>query len=315
MNADLRNRPAIIAMPGAEDLAEALAQQLGWPSVALDYRRFPDGESYLRLDADLAESVALVARLDEPDPKIPALLFAAELARERGATRLGLVSPYLPYMRQDKRFLPGEALTSASFAGWLSARFDWLLTVDPHLHRYTSLNQIYRLESCVLSAAGAISDWIAQHIERPVIIGPDEESAQWVEAVAAVHGLPHRVMRKTRHGDRDVCIEGSNLGGLDGHLPVLVDDIASSGHTLAEAARAIEAAGLPPPVCAVVHGLFDAQCLATLAEAGIERVICTDSVRTAQSEIELPALLAPAVQRLIHPDGAAGSVRNRPVGT
>jgi ribose-phosphate pyrophosphokinase len=289
----------LIALPGAEDLAENLADLSGCSRTTLDYRRFPDGESYLRLDAELSGPAALVARLDRPDAKIPTLLFAAELARERGASRLGLVCPYLPYMRQDKRFAPGEALTSASFAGWLSARFDWLLTVDPHLHRYDSLDEIYRLEGRVLSAAGAIGDWIAEHIDRPAIIGPDKESAQWVEAVAARHGFPHRVLRKTRHGDRSVSVDGSSLAGLDSDCtPVLVDDIASSGHTLAQAAGAIRAAGLAAPVCAVVHGLFDRHCLATLADAGIERLVCTDSVRSEQSEIGLAPLLAPALNEL-----------------
>ncbi len=289
----------LIALPGADDLAEALADQLGWACASLEHRRFPDGESYLRLAAELSGPAALVARLDRPDPKIPALLFAAELARERGATRLGLVCPYLPYMRQDRRFRSGEALTSASFAEWLSARFDWLLTVDPHLHRYNSLDDIYRLESCVLSAAGAIADWVVEQVERPVIIGPDEESAQWVEAVAAPHGLPWRVLHKTRHGDRKVSIDSSGLDGLEGLNPVLVDDIASSGHTLAEAARAVQRAGLSPPVCIVVHGLFDKRCLATLAEAEIAQLVCTDSVKSAYAEIALAPLLAPQLRRLI----------------
>lgn len=293
------SRPLLIALPGAEDLAETVADRTGFAWTVLEHRRFPDGESYLRLENELSGPAALVARLDRPDAKIPTLLFAAELARERGASRLGLVCPYLPYMRQDKRFAPGEALTSASFAGWLSARFDWLLTVDPHLHRYASLDEIYRLEGRVLSAAGAIGDWIAEHIERPVIVGPDEESAQWVEAVAAAHGFPHRVLRKTRYGDRKVSIDGSSLAGLAGDCtPVLVDDIASSGHTLAQAARSIRAAGLAAPVCAIVHGLFDQHCAATLADAGIERLVCTDSVRSEQAEIALAPLLAAAVTQL-----------------
>lgn len=289
----------LIALPDAEDLAAELAAAGGHDLVALDYRRFPDGESYLRLAAELIGSAALVARLDRPDPKIPALLFAAELARERGATRLGLVCPYLPYMRQDIRFRPGEALTSAAFAGWISARFDWLLTVDPHLHRYAALDDIYRLDALALSAANAIGDWIVQQVERPLVVGPDEESAQWVEAVAAPRRLPYCVLKKTRHGDREVCIQApAALADWRGYRPVLVDDIASSGHTLAAAARVIQAAGLQAPQCIVVHGLFDSSCRDTLAAAGIERLICTDSVRVAEAEIALAPLLAPHLARL-----------------
>ncbi|MEN1727122.1 MAG: ribose-phosphate pyrophosphokinase-like domain-containing protein, partial [Pseudomonadota bacterium] len=147
----------LIALPGNEPLTHALAEQLGAVEVELDYRRFPDGESYLRLPDELKdEKVVLVASLDRPDDKIPSLLFAADLVRELGAARIGLVCPYLAYMRQDIRFHPGEALTSRSFARWLSAHLDWLVTVDPHLHRYKSLDEIYTLDSEVVAAAPAL---------------------------------------------------------------------------------------------------------------------------------------------------------------
>jgi len=295
------NAPTLLALPGAEDLARALAERLGAARAALDYRRFPDGESYLRIDAELPGEVALVARLDHPDSKIPALLFAAELARERGARRLGLVCPYLPYMRQDRRFQPGEALTSASFADWISERFDWLVTVDPHLHRYRSLNDIYRLEAQSLSASAALAEWIATESDRPVIIGPDEESAQWVETVAAPGDWPWAVMRKVRRGDRDVTIHPPDLEHLTDRSPVLVDDIASSGHTLAEAVRALTSAGLPAPACAIVHGLFGEGCRATLRAAGIRTIVCTDSVRVPEARILLAPLLADGVHLICNP--------------
>jgi len=287
---------SFIPLPGAEDLAEKLGRQLGIATQSLEYRRFPDGESYLRLPAArVAGDAALVARLDQPDAKIPALLFAAALARDLGAARVGLVAPYLPYMRQDIRFKPGEALTSVTFARWISNHFDWLVTVDPHLHRYDSLDEIYSIASEVVPAAPALAQWIAGNVERAVVIGPDAESIQWVEAVAAQRDLPWRVMTKTRFGDRDVRIEAPDLSGLDGHTPVLVDDIASSGATLADAARALRQAGMPAPVCAIVHGLFDEKCRRTLANAGIERIVCSDSTSVAEAEIELAPLLAPVV--------------------
>lgn len=290
----------VIAMPGDETFAATLADRLDARIIPLEYRRFPDGESYLRVDQSLeGRSAVLVARLDRPDAKIPALLFAADLARDLGAVAVGLVAPYLPYMRQDIRFQPGEALTSASFARWISSHFDWLVTVDPHLHRYDSLDEIYSIPSAAVPAAPALADWIVANVDRPVVIGPDAESAQWVEAVAAHRKLPWQVMRKERFGDHDVRIAAPDLSSLEQHTPVLVDDILSSGATLARAAELLGEAGFAAPVCAVVHGLFGDQSRATISGAGIERLVCSDSVPADEGEIELAPLLAPAVASML----------------
>jgi len=242
--------------------------------------------------------IVLVASLNRPDDKIPTLLFAADLARDLGAARVGLVCPYLPYMRQDERFQAGEALTSKTFAGWLSAHFDWLVTVDPHLHRYDSLDQIYTLESEVVAAAPALSEWIVNNVDQPVIIGPDSESEQWVRAVAESADLPWRVMSKTRLGDHDVELELPDFSALKGLTPVLVDDIVSSGATVAEATRHLLDADFAPPVVVAVHGLFSDRSRELLRHAGVSRVVCTNSINTPESEIGLSKLLVPAIQRL-----------------
>lgn len=293
--------PVFIAMPGDEAMAGALAESSGAETAVLEYRRFPDGESYLRIDDSLAEKkVVVVARLARPDPKIPALLFAADLARDLGASNVGLVAPYLPYMRQDIRFHPGEALTSASFARWVSAHFDWLITVDPHLHRYAGLDELYSIPAEVVPAAPALADWIAANVSRPVIIGPDAESGQWVEAVAAHRNLPRQVMCKERFGDHDVRVAAPDLSGLQQHTPVLVDDIASTGATLARAAELLIEASLPNPCCVIVHGLLGDRSRATLEAAGIERLVCTDSVAVDEGIIALAPLLASALGGMLH---------------
>ena len=288
----------IVALPGNEILAKRLARLLDGELAQLEYRRFPDGESYLRLHADPAgRDVVCVCTLDRPDDKVPALLFTADLARDLGARRVGLVSPYLAYMRQDQRFAPGEALTSKTFARWLSSHFDWLATVDPHLHRYASLDEVYTLDSVVVAAAPAVAEWIAREVDNPVLIGPDGESEQWVSEVAALEGLPWRVFTKKRHGDRDVRMELPDLDGLQGHTPVLVDDIVSSGTTMARAAGHLIEAGFRPPLAVGVHGLFGENAREVMREGGIERIVCTNTVNAPEARIDLSALLAAAIKK------------------
>jgi ribose-phosphate pyrophosphokinase len=289
----------LLAMPGDEAFAARLAEAAGADVLAAEIRRFPDEESYLRLDDSVdGQSVAIVARLARPDATIPPLLFAAAMARDLGAARVGLVAPYLPYMRQDDRFHPGEALTSVTFAGWISAHFDWLLAVDPHLHRYPTLDAIYSLDARTVTSAPLIAEWIRCNVADPVVVGPDSESEQWVRAVSAVHGLPWRVLEKTRRGDTDVIVRGADLDAVSDRNPVLVDDICSSGATLVEAARVLREAGLAAPACAVVHGLFDDANLARLEQAGIRPIAATDSVDSDRATIALADHVAPVVAGL-----------------
>lgn len=234
----------LFSMPGNERLTTELADQLDCETGKLNTRQFPDGETYLRFATDLNKrSVAIVCTLAHPDEKILPLIFAAATARELGASKVGLVAPYLAYMRQDRRFNAGEAVTSRQVARLISEAFDWMVTIDPHLHRYGDLSEIYSIPTRVVHAAPLISKWVKANIEKPLIIGPDSESEQWVAAVASDAAAPYCVLEKVRHGDRDVRITLRNLEAWQGRTAVLVDDIISSGRTMIEAVRLLAEIG------------------------------------------------------------------------
>lgn len=290
----------IISLPGSQACADHLAERMHAPRCGLESRRFPDGEIYLRVLGDVQGSdVAVVAQLHEPDAQIPGLLFLADVLRDLGAARVGLVAPYLPYMRQDARFQPGEAVTSISFAKLVSAAFDWLVTVDPHLHRHATLTEIYRIPSEVVPSAPAIAAWVQTHVKRPHLIGPDEESVQWVREVAGFIGCPYEVLRKERRGDREVVLTLPELDALQGRTPVLVDDIISSAHTMAEAVRALRARGSAPPVCVGVHALFAGDGAALLQAAGAARVVTCNTLAHASNAIDVMGAVGEAVKVLL----------------
>jgi ribose-phosphate pyrophosphokinase len=286
------NAGLIIPLAGNEEFARGLAAVLKIPTGAIETRAFPDGETYLRFQEELqGRKVALVSTLDRPDPKFLPLAFAAAAARELGAASVGLVAPYLAYMRQDRRFRPGEAVTSASFAKLLSTVFDWIVTVDPHLHRYSSLAAIYSVPTRAIHAAPIMAEWIWAHVPRPVIIGPDAESEQWVSDVATCANAPYRVLRKERRGDRDVAITLPPMSGLGDRRPVLVDDIASSGATMIEASRQLARNGAQPPLCVVVHALFCAESYLALTKLGAE-VVSTNTVAHETNAIDMVGITA-----------------------
>lgn len=297
-------RPLLLTYPGNEVLGEGLRRALGAEAVRFEMRHFPDGETYLRIDGDVEDrAVTILCSLRDPDTRLLPLVFLADTLRELGARQVGLVAPYLAYMRQDRRFQPGEAMTSASFARLLSGEFDWLVTVDPHLHRRHSLGEIYTIPAEVVQAAPLLTEWIRGHVTAPLVIGPDAESEQWVREVAEAVPCPFVVLEKTRRGDRDV--EVSAIPDLDrwtGRTPVLIDDIISSAHTMIEAVRQLREwheAGRAAPVCLGVHGVFADAAYETLRLAGPARIVTTNSIPHPTNAIDLSAVLAAPVRRRV----------------
>lgn len=293
-------KPVLFNLSSAESLASGLWTAAGEDRGALSTRQFPDGESYVRLLSDVqSRDVVILCTLDRPDTKTLALLYAAAAARDGGARSVGLVAPYLAYMRQDKAFHPGEAVTSRSFAALLSEAFDWIVTVDPHLHRFATLDAIYTIPSWTVASASPIADWIRANVEQPMIIGPDEESGQWVEEIARLAGASSTVLRKTRRGDYDVSIAADGLDLPQGTTPVIVDDIASSARTMIEAVEIVRSAGRLSPICIAVHALFAGNSFAALSTAGAARIVSTNAVAHSSNAIDLTPVLAPAMREAI----------------
>jgi ribose-phosphate pyrophosphokinase len=296
----------VISLPGGARLAADLARELDCETSELALHRFPDRETLVRIDVPVkGRCVVIAGSLNDPDTKTLPLLFAADAARDLGAAQMGLVAPYLAYMRQDRRFNTGEAITSRSYARLLSGSLDFLVTTDPHLHRWHGLDELYPIRTQVVPAAPAIAQWVRAEVPLPIIVGPDAESSQWVAEVARLCDAPWAVLSKVRHGDRNVSV---NLpAGIDWQTrcPVLVDDIVSSGQTLLAAVEALRKAGSPPPVCVAVHALFEGEALWRLLAAGAARVVSCDTIAHSSNAIAMAASLAPVIVSLA---GKAGAV-------
>ena len=296
----------LLCLPGNETLTGSLAVALDVANAKIfelgqiALRRFPDQESYVRIDSRLdGKSAILVSSLSRPDEKILPLIFVADTARELGASEVGLVAPYLAYMRQDRRFHPGEGVTSKYFARLLSSSFDWLVTVDPHLHRHSSLSELYDIRTQVVHAAAPLAEWIRANVAQPLIVGPDSESEQWVSAVAKAVDAPHIVLEKVRNGDRDVAISVPQVEQWRHHTPVLVDDIVSTARTMIATVKHLTAANMPSPVCVAVHAVFADSAYEDLAAAGAARIVSCNTIVHPSNGIDLTSSLASAVRSIL----------------
>lgn len=275
--------------------SQALAQALDMPCHTIKRHRFPDGENKLSLPPDLPGHVIFCRSLDHPNEKLLELLLAAKTARELGAKELTLVAPYLCYMRQDKAFQPGEAVSQRIVGDFLAGLFDNVITVDPHLHRIQYLQQaVPATQAVTLSATSLMAEFLSGRVENPVLLGPDGEAEQWVAAVAEPNQWEYAVCQKIRSGDRQVEI---SLPEIDLHerTVVLVDDVASSGQTLAVASGKCLSKSAAHVDVLVTHALFASDAKQRLLAAGVRNIWSTDSVSHASNVISLHGLLRDAV--------------------
>ena len=287
----------IFALPGNETLAKSLVKSVDAEIGQAEIRSFPDGETYIRVASDVKNRrCILVCSLDRPDSKLLPLYFLSQTIKNLGGRCTCLVAPYLAYMRQDKQFKPGEGVTSKYFAALVSQFARSLITVDPHLHRRSSLAEIYSIPTEVVHAAAHISNWIKNNVDQPVLIGPDSESEQWVAEVARDAGAPFIILEKTRRGDRDVEVSVPRVETYKDHTPVLVDDIISTARTMIETVGHLERAGMKAPVCIGVHAVFAGDAYNELQDAGTKQIVTCNTIPHPSNQIGLEKLYVDFIQ-------------------
>ena len=289
----------ILFAPTQHTMCYSLSQLIGAEIGEIEHRQFPDGESYLRVLNNVnGKKCVILMDLANPDPKYLPLIFISNTLRELGAESVGLVAPYLSYMRQDKRFNDGEVVSSRIFAKALSYHIDWLVTVDPHLHRYDSLDEIYNIPTVVVQAAPAIAEWLKQQ-ENSLLVGPDSESEQWVSEIAKIAGHPFIIGSKERAGDRQVDISFDGIEDKMDSKVVIIDDVIASGHTILQCVNELKKMGVKQLSCATVHGIFAEDADSMLIVSGLSELVTCNTVAHHSNNIDVSGLIADAVFQCI----------------
>lgn len=286
----------IFTFPQYKVLATNLAKKTGFELGDLEMRSFPDLETYVKINSDVKnKKVILFCGLENPNSKIMALMFFAKTAKELGAKEVGLIAPYLGYMRMDKRFNDGEAITSNIFAEFLSQQIDYLITIDPHLHRHKTLEEIYKIPCKTLHANKIIANWIKNNVKNALLIGPDEESKQWLEEISTISNSDFVILNKIRHGDRNVTISIPQIEQYKNHIPILIDDIISTAQTMIAAVNHLQIMEMPKPICIGIHAIFADNAFEELAKHGPQKIITCNTILHSSNDIDITDLIVSAI--------------------
>jgi ribose-phosphate pyrophosphokinase len=285
----------VIAGSASQELSARLAKQLKCQRVKPELRRFPDGEFYVRIGAEVkGEHVMVVQSTCYPqNDNIMELCLLLDSAKELGAARVTAVVPYFAYSRQDKRFKPGEAVSIHTVCKLIEhAGADDLVTVDLH---HEEITRNFSVPAYNLTSMPLLGRYLnGLKFRDPVVLGADRGASERAKQVALEMGADYDHLEKQRITPEKVVMQPKRLNVTNRDV-VIVDDIISTGGTIIEAAKVLRAQRARSVYSACAHALLVGKALQKIRAAGIRRVISTDTIENQVSVVSVAPLIANSI--------------------
>ncbi|RLG71152.1 MAG: ribose-phosphate diphosphokinase [Thermoprotei archaeon] len=294
----------IVGGPSSNNVDVKLAKILGIKHVKLIYKEFPDGESYIRYprpEVIKNEDVVIVQSLYKPQSKhIFELLLAIDAAKDFGAKKVTSVVPYLAYSRQDKRFLEGEPISVKTLLKTIkNAGTDYFITVD--IHKEYSLKH-FGEEAYNVTAMGELAKHIKENVKpvNPIVLAPDKGALVHARKVAEILGnVDYDYLEKKRDlitGEIEVRPKELTVKNRD---VIIVDDIISTGGTVALAATSVRKQGARKVIVGCTHALLVGNAREKLSKAKIDYIVATDTVPSEYSKVTVAPAIAEVLKQIL----------------
>ncbi len=282
----------VVAGSSARGLGRELGKLLGTKPVDVEERAFPDGELYVRVPEDLhGEDVALV-QSTYPNEKVVEFFFLQDALRDAGVRSLTAVIPYFGYGRQDRRFKEGESVSSRALARRIQMDADRLVTVDVHNERVLDY---FHIPVEHVSGVGPLASYL-QGRSVGLVVAPDVNASRIAKAVAAQASCPWEYLEKARIDSWTVQTKAKELP-VAGRRVAIVDDVISTGGTIANAARMLREQGAAAVLAACIHGVFVEGALDRLTVC--DEVIATDTLANPLARVSVAGPIAEALGKKI----------------
>lgn len=283
--------PKILAGTASQRLGGELAKILGTSLTGVEVKTFPDGELYVRVLEDLRGKDVVIVQTTYPNDKLVELLLLQEAAHSQGATRITTVVPYYAYSRQDRAFLDGEVISAKVLAEVVAMKADRVITVDPHKEHILAF---FGVEAHGPSAVPEIAERLRDR-GVDLVLAPDKGALDRAEAAAKILGVAFDHLEKKRISGDVVEMKPKTLS-VRGKTVAIVDDIISTGGTIATAATQLKVQGADRVIAACTHGLFLSGAEQRMRNAGCDEVFATDSIEGGLSGVSAAAAVARALR-------------------
>ena len=241
----------IISGSTHQRLGVALAQETGSEFCGVVNKAYPDGERYVRILRQVSGRDVVIIQNTFPDEKIVELLLLLEAIHEAGAASVTTVIPYMGYARQERIFQEGEAISARAVARPIGMRSDRVLTVSVHTP------EVLDFFGCPAKDIDGLLEVVhyLKGFTPALVVAPDEGARERCSIAAKELKAPLHVMSKTRLDDRTVETDSGRVS-VKGMTVVILDDIISTGGTIASSALLLKDWGASQVLAACTHGLF-----------------------------------------------------------
>lgn len=314
----------LFALNASRDLGERVARALGSPLAPHEEREFEDGEHKARpLESVRGRDVYVLVSLygdlrQSVNDKLVRLLFFLGALRDASAGRITAVIPYLCYARKDRRSKSRDPVSTRYVAGLLeTVGADRVLTLD--VHNLAAYENAFRIRADHLQAKRLFVDEFVPRIGREpvVVVSPDVGGVKRAEDFR--QALSRRLGREAggafleKYRSAGVVSGAAVVGDIEGRVAIIMDDLISTGGTIARAVAACRSRGAKAVYAVATHGIFVGEAARMVADSGLERLVVTDTippfrldpalVRSKVTVLDTAPLFAEAIRR-IHTGGS-----------
>ncbi|MGF3553746.1 MAG: ribose-phosphate diphosphokinase [Thermoplasmatota archaeon] len=284
----------IISGTASKTVAEDLSKALKIPLANTISKRFPDNELYVRIVDDVAGEHVIIVQTTYPDYNIVELFLLQNAAKESNVKKISVVIPYFGYARQDTKFKTGESISAKALASLISINTDFVVTIDPHKEHILNF---FSTNAFSCSAVPEIAKFLKEkNIDS--ILAPDKGALERAKSASKIIGCDYDYMEKTRIDGTTVEIKPKKLNAQDKNV-VIIDDIISTGGTMAVSIQELKKHGAKKVLVACTHGLFAGDAVKKLNAAGCDEIISTDTIYSDFSKVRVSPCLLPVLKKII----------------
>ncbi len=279
----------IVSGSNSQDLAHRVSKLTNSKLVRTEFKKFPDGELYVKLNSDVeGEDVFLINTQNNQNDSIVETIIMCDALDDEGAKSINLVAPYLAYARQDKKFNKGEAISIRAFANIYSSICDSIFTVNPH---ETHIESFFDIPFMYGDAVPKLAKYVQDKLNNPVVLSPDKGAIELAKTASEILNCEYDYLEKTRISPTEINIAPKNLD-VSGRDVLIVDDIISTGGTMATAIGMLKEQGAKKVIASCVHPVLIGDALNKLYIGGADEVVGTDSFLSEVSRVSVDSIIA-----------------------
>jgi len=277
----------IVSGTASESIAKDISKNLQASLIKTNIKRFPDNELYVRLLDDISNEHVVIVQTTYPDQNIVELLLLQDAVKEAGAKKITVVIPYFGYARQDKKFKNGEPISARAIAKIISLNADKVITVDPHKEY---ILDFFTIPALGCSAIPELANFIKKKQKINLVLAPDKGALDRAKKASEIINCDFDYMEKTRIDGTTIKIKPKKLD-VNNKNVAIVDDIISTGGTMAKSIKELKKQGAKNVIVACTHGLFAGDAIKNLKSAGCNEIISTNTIQNDYSKVKISSCI------------------------